>query len=473
MEAGILTLDDFDFRGRTVILRVDINSPLDAKTGAIANDNRIRKSAPTIRELADAGARVVILAHQGDIEDYHNVVSLAPHAVRLAEVLGRPVGFVEDNAGPAAVELPTRRTEAYDAYLLGNTLNRYESRDAAAIARAVQAYADTVARDPQFAAAWAALASTHAVMAFHREGDAEAHRSEAHRAASRCLGLDETIPEAHVALATLAYSLERDWPRAEREFRRALALNPSYAYAHRAFAVGLLSRGRFDEALAELDLAAQLDPIADAANNERATTLYCAGRYEEAIAAAQRVLEKKPDFYYARVVIGNVHTMRGNWGEAEAEYANVLEAAGRNGYLLSLIGFQCARQGRREDALRLLEEVRRGGDAPLELARIYAGLGEKAIAIAELERAAAAFLEPFGAFHDHPPDTVAAVVDEPAVGPVAVRAEHAGPPAGGAPGPVQVSRHEETRKALEIDFLDGVRVGLDAQELPKRNYGPG
>jgi phosphoglycerate kinase len=103
MEAGILTLDDLNFRDRTVILRLDINSPIEHGTGELADDNRIRKSVPTVRELADAGARVVMLAHQGDTEDYRSLVSLAPHARRLSELLGRPVAFIDDIAGPAAI----------------------------------------------------------------------------------------------------------------------------------------------------------------------------------------------------------------------------------------------------------------------------------------------------------------------------------------------------------------------------------
>ena len=103
MEAGILTLDDLDFRGRTVILRLDINSPIEHRTGELADDNRIRKSVPTVRELSDGGARVVMLAHQGDTEDYRSLVSLAPHAQRLSELLGRSVGFIDDIAGPAAI----------------------------------------------------------------------------------------------------------------------------------------------------------------------------------------------------------------------------------------------------------------------------------------------------------------------------------------------------------------------------------
>jgi phosphoglycerate kinase len=104
VDIGILTLDDFGFRGKTVILRVDINSPIDHQSGELVDDNRIRKSVPTIRELSDAGARTVILAHQGDTEDYRSLVSLAPHAGRLTELLERPVHFLDDIAGPTAIE---------------------------------------------------------------------------------------------------------------------------------------------------------------------------------------------------------------------------------------------------------------------------------------------------------------------------------------------------------------------------------
>lgn len=98
----IPTLDDLDVQGRVVLLRVDINSPIDRETGKINDDNRLTMSLPTIADLADAGARVVIIAHQGDTLDYHNLVSLREHAGILSEKLGRPVGFIDDVAGPAA-----------------------------------------------------------------------------------------------------------------------------------------------------------------------------------------------------------------------------------------------------------------------------------------------------------------------------------------------------------------------------------
>jgi len=101
---GIRSIDEGDFQGKKVLLRVDINSPIDQNTGLIANDNRIQKSVPTIRDLSDAGAQLVIIAHQGDTTDYKSLISLKEHSTRLADAVGKPIDFIEDVAGPAAVE---------------------------------------------------------------------------------------------------------------------------------------------------------------------------------------------------------------------------------------------------------------------------------------------------------------------------------------------------------------------------------
>jgi len=98
----IRSLDELAVKGKTVLLRPDINSPIDRATGKIADENRLDKSLPTIADLADAGAKLVIIAHQGDTLDYHNLVSMSEHAEKLAGKLGREVMFIDDVAGPAA-----------------------------------------------------------------------------------------------------------------------------------------------------------------------------------------------------------------------------------------------------------------------------------------------------------------------------------------------------------------------------------
>jgi phosphoglycerate kinase len=102
MKFGIRTLDDFDLRGRTVLCRVDINQPVDRATGQLKDTTRIRACVPTVRELAQSGAKVVLLAHQGSDIEYKNYYTTAPHAQVLRALSGLEIGFIDDVCGPAA-----------------------------------------------------------------------------------------------------------------------------------------------------------------------------------------------------------------------------------------------------------------------------------------------------------------------------------------------------------------------------------
>ena len=134
----IPSIDDGDFAGKRVLLRVDINSPIDRDSGCIVNDNRIIKSLPTISDLLDKGARLAIIAHQGDTTDYGSLIGLQEHASRLSEALGRPVQFVEDVAGPAAVEKILQLTDG-EVLLLDNI--RYLTEE-------VSTFEDSVKQEP-------------------------------------------------------------------------------------------------------------------------------------------------------------------------------------------------------------------------------------------------------------------------------------------------------------------------------------
>ena len=134
----IPSIDDGDFSNKRVLLRVDINSPIDAKTGRIANDNRIVKSIPTIRDLLDKGAILTVIAHQGDTTDYASLIGLREHADRLAELLGQEVQFIEDVAGPAAVD-QIMQLQPGEVLLLDNI--RYLTEEAST-------FEDTVKQSP-------------------------------------------------------------------------------------------------------------------------------------------------------------------------------------------------------------------------------------------------------------------------------------------------------------------------------------
>ncbi|MBR2281490.1 MAG: phosphoglycerate kinase [Spirochaetales bacterium] len=120
MRFGIRTLDDFgDIRGKTVLCRIDINQPVDRATGKLKSINRIQACAPTIRELSEKGARVVLMAHQGSDIEYKNYYTTAPHAKVLSELLGFEVKWIDDVCGPAARDA-IRELEDGDVLLLDN-----------------------------------------------------------------------------------------------------------------------------------------------------------------------------------------------------------------------------------------------------------------------------------------------------------------------------------------------------------------
>ena len=104
MKYGICTLDDFDVKGKTVLCRVDINQPIDHKTGELKDVTRIKGCIPTIRELSEKGAKTVLLAHQGGDLEYKNYYTTEPHARVISQFLGKEVGFIDDVVGPAARE---------------------------------------------------------------------------------------------------------------------------------------------------------------------------------------------------------------------------------------------------------------------------------------------------------------------------------------------------------------------------------
>lgn len=118
-KSDYLTLEDFNYKNKVVILRVDINSPIDPETKKIVDETRIEASLPTIKALNEDGAKLVIIAHQGDTLDYQNLVSLSEHAQKLSRKLGKTVQFIDDIAGPSAREKIKNLKEG-DILLLDN-----------------------------------------------------------------------------------------------------------------------------------------------------------------------------------------------------------------------------------------------------------------------------------------------------------------------------------------------------------------
>ena len=302
-------------------------------------------------------------------------------ALAVLQVLGRLPGKREPTA-PAATRPPS--PGAQEAYWRGRyLLNKgIETR-----ADSIRFLEEAARADPEFAPAYAGLATAYATMAFHQQGDVAELVARARRAAGRALQLDPASSETLAALAVLSYAFDHDWPAAERNFERALELNPSLARAHLQYAMGLITRARFDAAIAHIRAARALDPLSYAIGNDLALALECAGRYDAAIASARQTLRNDPKFAYAHVPLGSALALKGNLPAAIGEFQQAVQALGRDGWILGPMGYALARAGRKVEAANIAVEIESAGGSPVSSAYVYAALGDKPHAMDALERA--------------------------------------------------------------------------------------
>jgi phosphoglycerate kinase len=178
----IRPISEFELRGKTVIFRPDINSPIDPQTKRIVNTNRIEKTVPTLLKLLDGGAKVALIAHQGDTLDYQNLIPLAEHAQKLAALSGRRVGYVDDVCGPAALAA-VKALKNGEAVILGNL--RYLAEEISTFETAVKLKA------PEMMDTW--LVRNLAPIADLYVNDAFA---AAHRNAPSMVAFQELLPTA-------------------------------------------------------------------------------------------------------------------------------------------------------------------------------------------------------------------------------------------------------------------------------------
>ena len=160
---------------------------------------------------------------------------------------------------PNAQPVPIVSYDSYDLYLQGRYY--WNKRTQSGFHEAIRLFQEAVEKDPKYARAYAGLADCYAMLSIYGLGPADDYIPKARAAALTSLQIDDSLAEAHASLAIIAQSYDYDWPTAEKEFRRALDLNPNYATAHQWYAESLAFQGRFGEALAESEKARQLDPL--------------------------------------------------------------------------------------------------------------------------------------------------------------------------------------------------------------------
>jgi TolB-like protein/tetratricopeptide (TPR) repeat protein len=356
-------------------------------------DGGVNRAASTVRitvQVVDSSSRLHLFSDRYDRQAQEGFLVQDEIAFNIATALQTKLGL----SGATRPRAPAN-PEAVRLYWTGRFIRRQARPDA--MPRSAELFEQATALDPRYADAWAALADVYEMMGYHQTSGrtTDAHVALARAAAGKALALDNRSVEALSALAHLAFYFDRDWPAAERTFRQALKLNPSSSKTRQRYASGLLTRGRFDEAIEHSRAARMLDPLSMTISNDLGVMYYIAGRYDDAQAASMQVLAADPKFAPAHALIGLCLGAQGKPTAAIAEIQKAIDLTERFSYLLGHLGRAYARSGNRTAALDVLKELTTAPDqsavSNIHVAYILAALGERERAIDALERGVARY----------------------------------------------------------------------------------
>jgi TolB-like protein/DNA-binding winged helix-turn-helix (wHTH) protein/Tfp pilus assembly protein PilF len=292
---------------------------------------------------------------------------------------------------PEKVHLASARSidsEAYQDYLKGHYLLSTEGNKRTGIAyfeRAIQ-------KDPNYALAYAGLAESYITLGEPGSGDMPPKEAlpQAKAAATKALAIDDSLGEAHSALAHVIELYDWDWQGAEKEYRRALELNPNDAMAHDWYGAYLQAMGRNEEGFVQVRQAMQLDPLNAHLADDLGFHFYTARQYDDAIRALQKTFELEPDDGEAHLGLGWVDGEKKMYREAITELEKVVNLWNRNSVAVASLGEVLGYSGRKQEARKLLEELEERSKhryvSPYLIALVQMGLGERDQAIASLEQ---------------------------------------------------------------------------------------
>jgi TolB-like protein/DNA-binding winged helix-turn-helix (wHTH) protein len=248
--------------------------------------NRVRITAQLIRTATDR--HIWAKAYEGDLKNVLSLQALVAEAI-TDEV---KLGLTPAERNRFRVSRPVD-PEAYEAYLRGRYF--WNRREVGAFQKAIEYFNQAIKKDPNFALAYSGLADCDTLLALDTLGPGL--MAEAKAAALKAIELDDGLAEAHTSLAAVRIFLDWDWTGSEREFKRALDVNPNYAPAHHWYGNILLGPlGRHDEAIAELNRARELDPLSLIINADLGYAYYLARQYDSAFVQYQKVLAMDRNF---------------------------------------------------------------------------------------------------------------------------------------------------------------------------------
>jgi Tfp pilus assembly protein PilF len=278
---------------------------------------------------------------------------------------------------------------AYESYLKG--LFYYNQRNEVGMRKAIDYFQRTIELEPNYAPAYAGLSDSHRLLQVFGFAPPTESWLEAKAAAEKALALDDSNAEAHISLAVILWRRDWEWARAQREFVRGLELNPNYAEGRRAYSIFLSACQAFDESIAQMERARQLDPLSFLITFDLASRYYYARRYEQAVVQLQNALERNPNYAPAHFRLANIYVETRDFPKAFAELERGSHLSDDRADVLLNFGYAYAAAGQKARATETLHELEQLAKKkyvpPRLLASVYALLGDKDRAFAQLEMA--------------------------------------------------------------------------------------
>jgi serine/threonine protein kinase/Flp pilus assembly protein TadD len=281
----------------------------------------------------------------------------------------------------------TADTEAYQAYLKGRYY--WNRRTAENIKKAIEQFKSATDRDPNYALAFAGLADCYVLLNEYAGTPTSETIPQAKAYAERAIAIDGQLAEPHASLGYVN-RLSWQWTESEREFKRAVELNPNYATAYHWYSILLKDLGRFDEAALMIKRAKELDPLSSVIGNNLSAMYQIQNDHNASIENSLKIVELDPNFSLAYRVLGQAYLKQGRNAEAIANFEKAVELSNRGSNILRDLGYGYAVTGKRAEANAIVKELEekyaRKESNGMYVAGVYAGLGEKDKAFEWLEK---------------------------------------------------------------------------------------
>jgi serine/threonine protein kinase/pimeloyl-ACP methyl ester carboxylesterase/Tfp pilus assembly protein PilF len=365
----------FSFKGQNIDIR-DIGRKLGV---GMVLEGSVRKAGNRLRitaQLIDVAGGHHLWSEKYDrnLEDIFAIQDEISEAI-FEKLRPKLLGEEEAKVAPRQ----TMDLEAYNLYLQGRFF--WNKQSGPAFEKAIEFFEQAVRKDPNYAQAWAGIADCYNQLPFYSFSPPKEIYPKAQQATLKALEIDDLLAEGHSSLGSLKTNYERDWAGAEREFKRAIELNPGYAYARFNYCWHLIFMNRCDEALEQIEQALKLDPLSLVINREFGVVCLYSGELDKAIETARKTIEMNAEFPYVHFYLGLAYLYSSRHEDAAREFEKELQYMGgfdpmREGWVG--VGYAASgnEQKAREILDRLLDKSNKGYVSPYLIGNIYTAMDD-------------------------------------------------------------------------------------------------